>query len=103
MVVVIIVAILFQVLMPLKEVGDAVTGFLSIFTVDSDTFSNAAMTEEEINQIIADFSLYMDFYNMHFKAKLTEGKSAAASLKKHEENCHRQLSILLYGVSKENI
>lgn len=34
--------------------GDAVTGFLSIFTVDSDTFSNAAMTEEEINQIIAD-------------------------------------------------
>ncbi|MDD4372171.1 MAG: NlpC/P60 family protein [Anaerostipes sp.] len=54
MVVVIIVAILFQVLMPLKEVGDAVTGFLSIFTVDSDTFSNAAMTEEEINQIIAD-------------------------------------------------
>ena len=56
-----------------------------------------------VNQIIADFSLYMDFYNMHFKAKLTEGKSAAASLKKHEENCHRQLSILLYGVSKENI
>lgn len=30
------------------------TGFLSIFTVDSDTFSNAAMTEDEINQIVAD-------------------------------------------------
>lgn len=56
-----------------------------------------------VNQIIADFTLYMDFYNMHFKSKLTEGKSAAASIKQHEENCHRQLSILLYGVSKENI
>ena len=53
------------------------------------------------DKIIADFGLYMDFYNMRFKAKLTQGKSAAEALKEHEENCHRQLSILLYGVSKE--
>ena len=52
MVIVIIVSILFQVLMPLKSVGDAITGFLSIFSVESNTFTNVAMTDEEIDEIV---------------------------------------------------
>lgn len=66
--------------------------------------------------IVEDFRSYMDFFNMRFKADFSyqtsqregsaeapscEKYSAEALLRKHEERCHRQLDILLYGVMGE--
>lgn len=51
-VVMIIVMCIFSVLQPLKAVSDAITGFLSIFSSESDVFVNSYMTDDEINDIV---------------------------------------------------
>ena len=51
-VVMIIVMFIFSVLQPLKAVSDAITGFLSIFSSESDVFVNSYMTDDEINDIV---------------------------------------------------
>jgi len=48
--------------------------------------------------IVEDFRMYMDYFNMRFKAAFSEDRSAESILREHEERCHRQLHILLYGV-----
>ena len=51
---VILVALVFDFLQPLVAVNDAITGFISIFSSEEDTFVTSTLTEDEINQIIAD-------------------------------------------------
>lgn len=51
-----------------------------------------------IEVVVRDFSMYMDYFNLHFKSELSARQSADELLKEHEERCHRQLHILLYGV-----
>lgn len=58
-VVLIIVMFIFSVLQPLKEIGDAITGFLSMFTT-SDEIVNDAQSEDEIDAIIAGISSMSD-------------------------------------------
>ena len=48
--------------------------------------------------VVEDFRMYMDYFNLRFKAVLFEADSPEQALSKHEERCHRQLGILLYGV-----
>ena len=51
-----------------------------------------------VSAIVEDFRMYMDYFNMRFKAAFSEDRSAESILREHEERCHRQLHILLYGV-----
>lgn len=48
--------------------------------------------------IVQDFGMYMDYFNLHFKAELLARQSLDEVLREHEERCHRQLHILFYGV-----
>lgn len=48
--------------------------------------------------VVEDFRMYMDYFNLHFKAGLGGASSLQALLREHEERCHRQVDILLYGV-----
>lgn len=48
--------------------------------------------------VVEDFRMYMDYFNLRFKAVRRGADSPEQALRKHEEMCHRQLDILLYGV-----
>lgn len=48
--------------------------------------------------VVDDFRLYMDFFNASFRAVLAGTETPEQALREHEERCHRQLGILLYGV-----
>ncbi|MGM9537414.1 MAG: TetR/AcrR family transcriptional regulator [Candidatus Onthomonas sp.] len=54
-----------------------------------------------IPAIVEDFRLYMDFFHSRFRTVCNQGESVEQVLRKHEERCHRQLDILLYGVLGE--
>lgn len=54
-----------------------------------------------VEAVVEDFRLYMDYFNLHFRAHSPEALSPELRLKNHEERCHRQLDILLYGVLGE--
>ncbi|MGN0714510.1 MAG: TetR/AcrR family transcriptional regulator [Anaerovoracaceae bacterium] len=57
----------------------------------------------DVESIVEDFHLYMDFFNLRFGSDfLSTDRPAEELLQKHEERCHRQLSILLHGVLGEN-
>ena len=58
-VVLIIVMFIFSVLQPLKEIGDAISGFLSMFST-SDEIINDEQSEDEIDAIIAGISSMSD-------------------------------------------
>lgn len=47
--------------------------------------------------IVEDFRMYMDFVNLRFQKTRRASESPEEALKKHEELCHRQIAILLYG------
>lgn len=51
--------------------------------------------------VVEDFRMYMDFFNLRFKNTLHDGFSAESALMEHEERCHRQLNVLLYGILGE--
>ena len=53
-VVFIIVALLFSILQPMSEVGDALSGFIGTFTGAGGGLRNTAFTEDEIDEIVAD-------------------------------------------------
>lgn len=55
----------------------------------------------QMNAVVQDFIMYMDYFNLRFRSEVTAQGSAEEMLKKHEERCHRQLNILLYGVIGE--
>ena len=54
-----------------------------------------------VSLVVEDFRMYMDYFNIHFKTAFCEEASIQELLQKHEERCHRQLDILLYGVTDE--
>lgn len=54
-----------------------------------------------VEAVVRDFNMYMDYFNLHFRSALSARQSADALLKEHEERCHRQLHILLYGVLEQ--
>lgn len=55
-----------------------------------------------VSTVVEDFRMYMDYFNIHFKAAFCAERSIKDILHEHEERCHRQLDILLYGVIGEN-
>lgn len=54
-----------------------------------------------VHAVVEDFRMYMDYFNIRFKTVYRENTSLQEILQKHEERCHQQLDILLYGVSGE--
>ena len=54
-----------------------------------------------VRMVVEDFRIYMDYFNMRFRAEENPGCSREELLKEQEERCHRQLDILLYGVIDE--
>lgn len=52
-----------------------------------------------VSAVVEDFRMYMDYFNIHFRTAFCEESPIQEILKKHEERCHRQLDILLYGVA----
>ena len=54
-----------------------------------------------VDMVVSDFRMYMDYFNMHFKISCRQSCSTKDILRNHEEICHRQLDILLYGVLDE--
>lgn len=54
-VLVVVVALMFEVMQPLVAVGNAIDSFLSFFSSD-ETFSYDTLSDDEINQIVADCS-----------------------------------------------
>ena len=54
-----------------------------------------------VQTVAEDFRVYMDYFNLHFKAACAAGADSGDLLREHEERCHRQLNILLYGVFGE--
>lgn len=54
-----------------------------------------------VSSIVEDFRMYMDIFNMRFQADARDGRPMEELLKEHEERCHRQLDIMLYGVLGE--
>lgn len=55
-----------------------------------------------VETVVEDFRMYMDYFNIHYRAVFGGGASPQDVLKKHEERCHRQIDVLLYGVLGEH-
>lgn len=53
----------------------------------------------DVEAIVQDFSMYMDYFNLRFRSEAAG--SPEEILKNHEERCHRQLNMLLYGIIGE--
>ena len=51
-----------------------------------------------VEQTAEDFRMYMDYFNLHFKAACRDSRSQQEILREHEQACHRQIDQLLYGV-----
>ncbi len=51
-----------------------------------------------IPTVVEDFRMYMDYFNARFHGALLDAQSPQLALVEHERLCHRQLSMLLYGV-----
>ena len=54
-----------------------------------------------VEAVVEDFRLYLDYFNIHYRAAFRGKASPQEALLKHEERCHRQIDILLYGVMGE--
>lgn len=55
----------------------------------------------KVQSVVEDFRMYMDYFNLHFKGALSGEHSVQEVLGEHEQRCHRQLDIVLYGVLEE--
>ena len=51
-----------------------------------------------VSAVVDDFRMYMDYFNAKYQTVLAQADSPEQALREHEERCHRQLEILLYGV-----
>ena len=56
MLIVMIIALLFQILSPMEDVSNALESFLSLLTIE-ETFINEELTEEEIEELLSDMTL----------------------------------------------
>lgn len=59
-IVMVILMFIFSVLQPIAEIGEAITNFLSVFSVESDTIRNTTLSQDEIDAIIEDSSVDED-------------------------------------------
>lgn len=50
-----------------------------------------------VSDVVEDFRAYQDFFNARYLS-IQQGRSAESILHDHEERCHRQIKMLLYGV-----
>lgn len=50
-----------------------------------------------VSEVVEDFRAYQDFFNARYLS-IPQDRSAERILHDHEERCHRQLKMLLYGV-----
>lgn len=55
---------------------------------------------EDLNMddVIRDFGMYMDYFNLRFRSEAAAQGSPEEILKHHEERCHCQLNVMLYGI-----
>ena len=51
-----------------------------------------------VSSVVDDFRMYMDYFNAKYRIVLAGADSPEQALREHEEGCHRQLEIMLYGV-----
>lgn len=51
-----------------------------------------------LSAIVEDFRDYIDYFNMKFAGSFGQAMPTEPVLREHEERCHRQLNMLLYGV-----
>lgn len=82
----------------LKAIGEVKSEF--------DTLNVSVLTEllegvslrpgVTVPEVVEVFRFYQDFFNAHYLS-LQQGGSAESILQDHEERCHRQLKLLLYG------
>lgn len=56
-----------------------------------------------IAEVAEDFQLYMDFFNLRFRQAACAAASMEETLREHEKQCHRQLTIWLHGVLEERV
>lgn len=56
-----------------------------------------------LQEVIEDFTMYMDFFNARFKLLLQNGAAEPAVFERHERECHRQLDILLHGILENGL
>ena len=54
-----------------------------------------------VEAVAEDFQMYVDFFNLRFKAEWGGARIPEQALQEHEKRCYRQLDILLYGVLDE--
>lgn len=54
-----------------------------------------------LDNLVEDFRLYMNFFNLVFKDMLKKEISQEDAFKEHEKRIHRQLEIILYGILKD--
>ncbi len=83
----------------LKAIGEMKNEF--------DTLNSSVLTElldrvslrqgVTVPEVVEDFRAYQDFFNARYLS-IQQGRSAESILHDHEERCHRQLKMLLYGV-----
>jgi len=50
-----------------------------------------------VSEVVEDFRAYQDFFNARYLS-MQQSRSTESILRDHEERCHRQLKMLLYGV-----
>lgn len=51
-----------------------------------------------VDELVKDFAMYQDYFNLRFRDGLDASRPAETLLSEHEESCHRQLDIMLYGI-----
>lgn len=83
----------------LKAIGEVKSEF--------DTLNISVLTELldrvslrpgiSVSEVVEDFRAYQDFFNARYLS-IQQGCSAKSILHDHEERCHRQLKMLLYGI-----
>lgn len=71
---------------------------LNISVLTSLLESEPLCSGMSVETVVRDFSMYMDYFNLNYKTAMFFEQSSSALLHEHEERCHRQLHILLYGV-----
>ncbi|MDO5144774.1 MAG: TetR/AcrR family transcriptional regulator [bacterium] len=54
-------------------------------------------------EVVEDFRMYMDYFNMRFRNELARGMAAQDVMMEHEAMSRRQIGILLYGILEERI
>lgn len=95
------------VLSPLPELADRIAscrrGFdeLNVSVLTEFLKRNPLREGLSVAEIVEDFRMYMDFFNMRFRKTFAGEIPSEKVLQEHEERCHRMLDILLHGVMGE--